>query len=387
MPAEKLADGECHVIGIYMPQSASEDDRVYVKVNATGKPMIVVLCGYFSAQWNLDIAPSADVRQIIVSGWFEQSLVGAAATIPTKFIIGSQSSKSPDKDYFWGYALETKEGRNVREKVKRLTGREVTTFQGLYQGKNFVIDGRLGRINREPQILALTSDQRQDRKLVEEHVRQLFELDVKQREERIARAEADLERIKTKLAKRKALAEQTIASQVEALMQTNAKTQESTVPNPTAEGWRLWQQSKWNEALPMFLAGVENAPKDAEAWNGLGWTRFHLRQWDAAIEAFDRTLELRPAHGGARNGRGRVLMILGRLDEAEADLLNATNDTIKEYRESQAVQKEVTAAWFGLVEVNLAQKDFATAKEWAERYLKLKPDDVQMKQLLEQASQ
>lgn len=391
---ETLADCECHVIGVYMPEAANEDDRIYVKVEATGKPMIIVFCGYFGAQWNVEIAPDAEVRQIIVSGWFDHSLVGVPETIPTKSIIGSAESKSPDEDYFWGYAWETKEGRNVRAKVKQLTGCDVTTFQGVYQGKNFVIDGRLGKIDLEPETHTLTSDQTQDRQLVEEHVRRLFELDLKQRKDRIAQAEADLERIKAKFAKRRASAAQIIASQVEAMMQPEAKMSASadqpkkapTVTDPTAEGWRLWQQAKWNEALPMFRAGVAKDPKDAAAWNGLGWTYFHLGQWEEATKAFDRSLEIQPTHGGARNGRGRVLMVLGRLEDAEADLLKATNDTIQEYGEAQAVQNDITAAWFGLVEVNLAQKDFATAQQWAKRYLKLKPDDVNMKRLLEQAS-
>ena len=56
---EAFADCECHVIGVYMPEGASEDDRIYVKVEATGKPMVVVLCGYFGAQWNVEIAKDA----------------------------------------------------------------------------------------------------------------------------------------------------------------------------------------------------------------------------------------------------------------------------------------------------------------------------------------
>jgi hypothetical protein len=82
-----------------------------------------------------------------------------------------------------------------------------------------------------------------------------------------------------------------------------------------------------------------------------------------------------------------VFMILGKLDDAEADLSTSTKEIIEEYGEARAVQLEVTAAWFGVVEVNLAQKDFATAREWAERYLKHKPDDVNMKRLLENAKE
>jgi len=39
-----------------------------------------------------------------------------------------------------------------------------------------------------------------------------------------------------------------------------------------------------------------------------------------------------------------------------------------------------------LVEVNLAQKHFPTGKEWADRYLKHKPDDANMNRMLKQAS-
>lgn len=391
---DALAGCECHVVGIYMPEKAQEDDRVYVKIQSTGKPMAVVLCSYSDTQWNLEIEDGADVRQIIVSGWFEQAVVGAPADIPTKLIVGSSNNRAFSQDYFWGYAWETKEGRNVRAKVKQFTGLEVTTFQGVYQGKQFVIDGRTGRLApsvKTKQPMALTTDQRQDKRVVEEHVRRLFEIDMKERQTRIAQAEEDLNRIKAKFAKRQAASEQIIASQIDALMKADTEMREETKPrqvaNPTIEGWRLWQQSKWQEALPLFVAGTEKDPKDAAAWNGLGWTRFHLGEWDGAITAFDRALKLEPKQGGALNGRGRVFMILGKLDEAEADLSRSTKEIIEEYGEARAVQLEVTAAWFGLVEVNLAQKDFATAREWAERYLKHKPDDVNMKRLLEKAKE
>jgi Tfp pilus assembly protein PilF len=395
---EQLVGCECHVIGIYSPENGDEDDRVYVKITSTGAPMVIVLTGYFDAQWNVEIAPGAEVKQIIVSGWFEQSMVGVPDDIPVTFIIGNAQAKSPDKNYFWGYAPETKEGRDVLSKAQQLTGLPVTTFQGKYQGKRFVIDGILGKRDQkstsDPTPLPLPQDRVHDREVVEAHVRKLFELDMKNRQVRIAKAEEDLNRIKTKFAKRQATSEQLIASQIEAIMASNeempkaADTSPKAVANanPTAEGWRLWQQSKWKEALPMFLAGVEKDPNDAAAWNGLGWTRFHLAEWDDAIAAFSRALELEPTNGGARNGRGRVLMSKGRFDDAEADLLKATKDTIEEYGEAQAVQLAVTASWFGLVEVNIAQKDYATAKDWAERYLKHKPDDPSMRRLLKQVS-
>jgi len=401
------ADCQVHVIGIYSAENSSQDDRVYVKIQDTGKQMVVVLCGYFGVQWNMDIEKSAQVKEIILSGWFDHSIVNVPENIPVKKIIGSPRDKSkPQANYFWAYAWHTEQGRTMIEQVKAVTGRSIDTFQGAYGGSRFTIDGKLGlnpdqttaseKPDAEPASNPLTSEQVSDPVAIEKIVRKSFQLDMDAKLKRITEAEEDLVRIKAKFAKRQASAEQLIHERIAALVTdemssplqnttTLEVTKDEEIADPTGKGWRSWQTQDWNEALRMFKIAVKRDPDNGPAWNGLGWTHLHLAQTESAKEAFEKALAIDPSNGGARNGLGRILMTLGKLDDAEKELLRGTQETIDEYGEEQAIANGITASWFGLVEVKLMKKDFAGAKEWAERYLKHKPDDEQMSRWLKPA--
>ena len=401
------ADCQVHVIGIYSAENSSQDDRVYVKIQDTGKQMVVVLCGYFGIQWNMDIDRGAQVKEIILSGWFDHSIVNVPENIPVKKIIGSPRDKSnPQANYFWAYAWHTEAGRTMIEQVKAVTGRGIDTFQGAYGGSRFTIDGKLGlnpdevavreKPEAEPASNSFTSAQLSDPAAIEKIVRKSFQLDMDAKLKRITEAEEDIARIKAKFSKRQASAEQLIQERIAALVSDEssskphdassaAVTKDEEITDPTGKGWRSWQIQDFDVALRMFKIAVKREPNNGPAWNGLGWTHLHLAETEFAKEAFEKALAIDPSNGGARNGLGRILMALGKLDDSEKELLLATQETIKEYGEEQAISQGITASWFGLVEVKLLKKDFVGAKEWAERYLKHKPEDVQMSRWLKQA--
>ncbi len=138
----RLAGCDLHTIGIYA-QESSGDDRVYVTVKNTGRPMVIVLCSYMETQWNVTIEPGAEVRQLIASGWFEQE-IDAPKEIPVHIVVGSGSRDAP---YFWAYSWHTKEGRDVRKRVRELTDLDITTFQGFYNGSRHIIDGKSGLVS------------------------------------------------------------------------------------------------------------------------------------------------------------------------------------------------------------------------------------------------
>ncbi|QEF96607.1 Tetratricopeptide repeat protein [Stieleria maiorica] len=146
LPPDKLASCQMHVIGIYSPEDHSTDDRVFVTVQPTGQPIVLVMSGYFGAQWNLEISPDADVRQVIVAGYFEHGVVGIPESIPTEVITYFPAADKSRKDYFWAYAWHTQNGRELRARLKDITGLDITTFQGQYSGKRFVVDGKNGRV-------------------------------------------------------------------------------------------------------------------------------------------------------------------------------------------------------------------------------------------------
>jgi hypothetical protein len=136
---------EMHVVGMYMPKNHSTDDRLYVDVKPTGKPMVLVLTGYFGAQWHLNIDPKADVRQILVPGYNQHEIAEPIPDIPTRFLTYYPAANKKNRNWFWAYAWHTAEGRELRHTLRKLTGLEVTTFQGEYAATRFIIDGVRGR--------------------------------------------------------------------------------------------------------------------------------------------------------------------------------------------------------------------------------------------------
>jgi len=294
------------------------------------------------------------------------------------------------------------------EQVKAITGHDIVTFQGAYGGERFTIDGKVGLHPEQsdvsdktsakpvdaPDSSKLTPDQFSDPIAVEKFVRKSFQLDMDAKRKRIAEVEEELVRIKAKYAKREASAEALIQERIAAHLSpklaleskdVSTKPAEMEVSDPTGKGWRLWQNQDWDEALRMFEIAVKREPESGPAWNGLGWTYLHLGRSELAKSAFEKALLTEPKNLGARNGLGRILMAIGKLDDAEKELLRATQEVIDEYGEEQSISREITAPWFGLVEVLLKKKDFAGATNWAERYLKHDPDQAQMLQFLKNA--
>jgi Tfp pilus assembly protein PilF len=400
----KLADCQVHVVGQYMPEHSGTDFRVKVDVKGTGKPMVVVLCSYSETQWNVSTAKDADVRLILISGWYEQSIGKIPEGIPVKKIVGANGGNN---DYFWAYSRYSAEGLKLQEKVKELLGKEIDTFQGAYGGTAFVIDGV--KTQPDPQqapsktssaeessskpwtakVSQLVGD-KVDRASVEKVVRKLFELETKEKEQRIKQAEADLEKVKQKFAKRLASAEEIIQSRIDAFRNESHSKSESEEPAESASellasATELWNQQRYSSARKLLERVVALDPKNHEAWNKLGWTSLHTGDTEIAIKAFREAVTLNPDNLGASNGLGRALLAQGKLDEAEKELLQATEKIIAVAGEANTVKSKMTASWFGLVEVNIKQNDMSTAIEWAERYLKHEPDDKMMQNLLRKA--
>lgn len=140
-----LAGCELHVVGMYMPKDNHRDDRVFVDVKPTGKPMVLVLTGYFGAEWHLDIDPNADVRQVLVAGYYKHELAEPKPDVPIAVLTYFPRADKSNRNFFWAYAWHTAEGRELRRKLKDLTGLEVTTFQGEYSAARFIVDGQRGR--------------------------------------------------------------------------------------------------------------------------------------------------------------------------------------------------------------------------------------------------
>ncbi|MEZ6125688.1 MAG: thioredoxin domain-containing protein [Planctomycetaceae bacterium] len=130
---------------MYMPKDHNRDDRVYVDVKPTGKSMVLVLTGYFGAEWHLNVDPKADVRRVIVTGYYKHELAEPRPDVPIAMLTYFPKADKSNRNFFWAYAWRTAEGRELSRRLKDLTGLEVTTFQGEYSATRFIVDGQRGR--------------------------------------------------------------------------------------------------------------------------------------------------------------------------------------------------------------------------------------------------
>ncbi len=143
-------DTEVHVVGCY---GTTNRGSVTVKVAKTGKPQVVVLTSYFSSDWNLEVAPDADVRAVVLSGYFNQQFSNVAPrNIPTRTLtyfpiwddITQQEKQDRHSQCFYVWSPLSKDFGKMQSVIEGVTGRSITTFQGIYDAKSFSIDGTRG---------------------------------------------------------------------------------------------------------------------------------------------------------------------------------------------------------------------------------------------------
>jgi serine/threonine protein kinase len=143
-------DTEVHVVGCY---TATNNQPVNVRVQRTGKPMVVVLNAYFATSWNLEVDKDADVRGVILSGYFDQRFSHVAprdapTQILTYFPIWKDISREEKKvrvsQCFYVWSPLREDFGKMQSLIHDITERDVTTFQGIYSAESFVIDGQRG---------------------------------------------------------------------------------------------------------------------------------------------------------------------------------------------------------------------------------------------------
>lgn len=442
-----FADCDLHIVGIYMPTDHNTDDRVFVHLTSKDKPVVLVLSAYFETQWNLELDEGVEIRQIIVPGYFEQSVVGAPEGTPIETITYFHSPDQTRRDdFFFAYALETQRGRELQSRVLEMTGLKWATFQGGQELKRVTIDGKAGRRDalaasqdssgestpnptpagrrpsellpsksqppklraselREPEphaseieelenealrLAQQTAVDPKDAAALRERlgplVRRSFDLQTQLYEARLAAARENLTRVELQLLQRRQNTNKLIAARVEELI---SQGQASLVEDPdlaaalATEGWELWRQRDYAAAGEKFEQALARQSDDPVALNGLGWSQFHLGKRNAAIATFQKLLKDSPEHGGALNGVGQSLLAMGKPNEAKQAFLTAIEIQVQAIGEDAAARMGM-AAWYGLVRAMIELKEFESAADWAQRYVD-QNDESGMKDLLNQA--
>ena len=152
-----------------------------------------------------------------------------------------------------------------------------------------------------------------------------------------------------------------------------------------SQGWQLWNQRRLPEAEAKFREALMENDKDKEAWTGLGWTLTNTGRLKDASDAFKKALAISPDNMSAQNGLGQCALGLGDLAAAEESLKKSSDGMIKMVGgEDKITADNLPAAWYGLARVYLLKDDFDKAKEWTDRIAKAKPNEPELKNMLEQ---
>ena len=89
-------------------------------------------------------------------------------------------------------------------------------------------------------------------------------------------------------------------------------------------GVLLTLQEKWYEAAAAYRQAIAVNPRHANAWNNLGQVLERLRDVHGAADAYVHAVEAEPTFRLARFNEGRMLIALGKPDEAIGELQKLT---------------------------------------------------------------
>jgi len=135
---------------------------------------------------------------------------------------------------------------------------------------------------------------------------------------------------------------------------------------------RLYQaHRRFQPARTCYEQRLARDPGDPKTWYALALALDQLADPEGALRALARTRELDPAYAPARWRAGRLLLGLGRLEEAEAEFAAALD-----------LAPEDAAATVGLARVRLQEQRPDEAVELLEAYTERQPDDANARYLL-----
>jgi hypothetical protein len=119
--------------------------KLKVKITYTKSPIVLALMAYTRVLWDIDIYPGVQIEGVIIGGYHSQKILGVPTNIP---IIAYTHDTSEDDNFIRGegYFFAYKDGSGLSEaarKLKQITGKDISSFQGKYKSKTFVINNTL----------------------------------------------------------------------------------------------------------------------------------------------------------------------------------------------------------------------------------------------------
>jgi hypothetical protein len=134
----KLAFAEMQVVGLYQP--GTQGGEVVVQVNASDKPIILVLTAYTTVNWKIEAAKDAQLVKVIIGGYHPQKVDGADVPVESYTYLPRQPGVARLR-YFYAYRENDAMYQRMATMLRQLTNKEITAFQGSYNytGTPFVI--------------------------------------------------------------------------------------------------------------------------------------------------------------------------------------------------------------------------------------------------------
>lgn len=120
-----------------------EKASVPVRVLPTKNPITLVLCSYESVRWVIQADKEAKIEKIVVGGYHIQDVVGTTAPVAFHDLERPRAEKV-QVAFFYAYHSDDENYSKLVQTLRKLTDKEVSTFQGRYsydKGPRFVVGG------------------------------------------------------------------------------------------------------------------------------------------------------------------------------------------------------------------------------------------------------
>lgn len=133
----RIAEAEVHVIGVY--EAGSRDGRIVVRIDSAKKPVVLVVCAREPVNWVVEVGSGVELLLVIASGHHPQKVFASGAEVQHLSTEGDHPREIQEQA-FYAYRKGILYDEMLK-RVKELTGQDVQSFQGRYdgEGKPFVI--------------------------------------------------------------------------------------------------------------------------------------------------------------------------------------------------------------------------------------------------------
>ena len=126
------------------------------------------------------------------------------------------------------------------------------------------------------------------------------------------------------------------------------------------------QTGRFQEVEPLLVAYVKDHPKSSWGWYALGYSRFAQKKIGESIQALAQSLQLDIQNAEAHKILGRDLMIIGRLDAAQA-----------EFEQGIRYKPQSAEMYFNLGKLFSIRDNWALARQEFEAALRIDPNYVE----------